>query len=341
MFRQFTAMVCVFLSVLFVLSCDTGSDNPRNDGSGGDGDTDGDTDSDTDGDTDGDSDADSDTDSDTETGSGTEGCTAMDILFVIDNSGSMLEEQQNLITNFPKFIEVLEEYGTPYRVGVTTTAVNRSYKEEIPIFNIPTPMSTFGEDGVLQGLGKCTGMVDPWIDGPGPDVTSLFSCSALVGTDGSATEMPFAGMEAALEKQSAAGMPNEGFYRKDEDSLLVVVLITDEDDCSVVPGGVTKVPLTGSSSCGGPGIYDPEDMFQFLIDLTGGEGRFVVVGIAGPKACDSPFGNADNAKRVNQLIDLCGEYGVQGDICAGDLWVSLRDALEVMQIACDDIPPPV
>ena len=37
-----------------------------------------------------------------------EGCEAIDILFVVDDSGSMQQEQDNLADNFPKFIEVLE-----------------------------------------------------------------------------------------------------------------------------------------------------------------------------------------------------------------------------------------
>jgi hypothetical protein len=47
----------------------------------------------------------------------------VDILFVIDNSGSMGEEQATLAQNFDGFIEVLEEEGVKanYRIGVTTT----------------------------------------------------------------------------------------------------------------------------------------------------------------------------------------------------------------------------
>ncbi|MBV1861358.1 MAG: VWA domain-containing protein, partial [Nannocystaceae bacterium] len=47
---------------------------------------------------------------------------AADILFVIDNSGSMGEEQAILANNFGSFIEVLEADGVEanYRVGVTT-----------------------------------------------------------------------------------------------------------------------------------------------------------------------------------------------------------------------------
>jgi hypothetical protein len=47
----------------------------------------------------------------------------VDILFVIDNSGSMAEEQATLAANFESFIEVLEqpEVEASYRIGVTTT----------------------------------------------------------------------------------------------------------------------------------------------------------------------------------------------------------------------------
>lgn len=47
----------------------------------------------------------------------------VDILFVIDNSGSMGEEQANLAANFDDFINVLEDKDVEanYRIGITTT----------------------------------------------------------------------------------------------------------------------------------------------------------------------------------------------------------------------------
>ncbi len=44
-----------------------------------------------------------------------------DLLFVIDNSGSMGEEQQRLSANFGAFVDVLEDAGVNYRVAVTTS----------------------------------------------------------------------------------------------------------------------------------------------------------------------------------------------------------------------------
>ena len=50
------------------------------------------------------------------------GCDKMDILFIVDNSGSMSEEQTNLAQNFPKFIDVLSTYMTAAAIRSTITS---------------------------------------------------------------------------------------------------------------------------------------------------------------------------------------------------------------------------
>jgi len=53
----------------------------------------------------------------------------VDILFVIDNSGSMGEEQRNLSANFGNFLSVLEteDVAANYRIGITTTDNNNPW----------------------------------------------------------------------------------------------------------------------------------------------------------------------------------------------------------------------
>src|SRR5262245_11439832 len=70
------------------------------------------------------------------------GCQAIDVLFVIDNSGSMGQEQTNLIANFPAFISVLDQSGLDYRVAVTTTSRDYSYTMTAPIGGLTIPGST-------------------------------------------------------------------------------------------------------------------------------------------------------------------------------------------------------
>ncbi|MCU0662061.1 MAG: hypothetical protein MUC50_07015, partial [Myxococcota bacterium] len=269
-----------------------------------------------------------------------------------DNSGSMGEEQENLISNFPKFIEVLDNFepepgaNISYRVGLTTASVTRKFTSTTLIPGFPpasTKVNEKGQDGAFVNASEC-GLSQPWIEGPEASASSEFSCMGNVGAMGSSYEMPLAAMELALGKQTAQGGANEGFYRKGEDSLLVVVIITDEDDCSVEEGGTLIADSVTGSDCNPAkckGLYAIDDSKMFLDELTGGEGRYVVTAIAGPgpKACSSTFGNAIYARRMNQFIQLVGAYGVFGNICSGDLWSSLKDALSVIKVACKGLRP--
>ncbi|MBX7082161.1 MAG: VWA domain-containing protein [Nannocystaceae bacterium] len=77
----------------------------------------------------------------------------VDILFVIDNSGSMGEEQGLLAANFPAFIGVLEDpmVKANYRIGVTTTDNGN-----------PWCGSTTPEAGKLQ-LSSCRGRTGQFV----------------------------------------------------------------------------------------------------------------------------------------------------------------------------------
>ncbi len=313
---------------------DNGRDSDTDDTAVNDAGTDADTNPDSG--VDDDADADAGDEKDTSTMAEGVGCKSMDILFVIDSSGSMQEEQNNLVTNFPKFVEVLDTYkGSAsndfvYRLGVTETEVKRTFTSG------GFPMTQNGANGALLGKNKC-GLEEVWIDGPGPDVAQDFSCAARVGITGGGIEMPFAAIETALGQQSLYG-GNKGFYRKDEESLLVVIVITDEDDCSVENGGTVASPGgVGCNEAMSKKMYTVEFMKEFLDELTGGIGRYVVIGIAGPTNCYSQFGDASEARRLGELVELISPYGSFGDICQGDLSLALQEALEVMKLTCDEM----
>jgi hypothetical protein len=279
------------------------------------------------------------------------GCSNIDLLFIVDDSLSMVEEQTNLVDNFPKFIEVLDAYETPshakvdYRVGVTTTGVVRNFKVKTQGVPIAVPASSTGPDGALQGQSMCALGAFPWVEGDDPQVSTKFSCMASVGTNGTGYEMPLAALELALGDDSADGGPNEGFYVNDGSSLLVVIVITDEDDCSIANGGTfgqdNSAQPMGCLESISKGLYDVSDVAGFVGDLTGGGGRSVMVGIGGDQqgGCTSAFGQAIYAKRLKDFVTLFGEYGVFGDVCSGDLQKVLADALATITLTCDDFPP--
>jgi hypothetical protein len=170
----------------------------------------------------------------------------VDILFVIDNSKSMKEEQDSLRANFPRFIDVLNtiEGGLPnVHLGVVSSDMGLggyTYSN----------CSGSGDDGALQYApsGDCPVPTDPWIedvdDGAGGrrqnytggTLDQVFGCIANLGTGGCGFEQHFESMKRGLERSQEASDLNTGFLRPD--AFLAVIFLADEDDCSPRDGSV-------------------------------------------------------------------------------------------------------
>jgi hypothetical protein len=135
----------------------------------------------------------------------------IDILFVIDNSGSMSEEQANLTQNFDRFIRFTTELDIDYQIGIITTE------------------ATGANAGKLRG---------PIIANTGVNASSDpigdFIAQARVGTNGSADERGLQASVLALTEPNISG-PNFGFLR--QGALLSIIYISDEEDHS--PGDVS------------------------------------------------------------------------------------------------------
>lgn len=254
------------------------------------------------------------------------GCSAMDLLFVIDNSGSMSQEQQNLIANFPMFIQVLDASGLDYRVAVTTTARDYTYT----MFGT-FQESTEGESGEMIKPGSCN-MTKRWIDKSDPNPAQTFACAANVGTGGSSDEMPLGAVRDAFEDRMSDGT-NMGFHRPD--ALLGVVILTDENDCSYEQ----SVSLGfGEILC--ENQMEPTINYKLFLDnYTGGASRWATAIIAGkgPGSCSSTFGDAEEATRLVNFKNQVGTNAVMSSICDGDLSPALMEALNLFHSACDAI----
>lgn len=162
----------------------------------------------------------------------------LDILFVIDNSNSMRDEQVSLAANFDNFINVLNNIdgGLPnVHIGVVSTDLGAGP------YNI-TGCTGNGDNGVLQnaavGTAGCPVPSDLWIKDIGDEMgnrtknytgglAETFSCIAQLGVSGCGFEQPLESMLLALQNTSGQ---NTGFLR--DDAFLAVIVITDEDDCS-------------------------------------------------------------------------------------------------------------
>ncbi len=116
-----------------------------------------------------------------------------DILFVIDNSCSMIEEQTGMADNAESFIDGLMDAGVDFEISVITT------DSHVPVAPSITPDS-----------------VDPVGD---------LSRAVSVGNGGDATEMGQEMSKLALD-------PLRGTIQPREDAALSVVVVSDEDDFS-------------------------------------------------------------------------------------------------------------
>jgi hypothetical protein len=261
-------------------------------------------------------------------------CNQMDIVFVVDDSGSMAEEQSNLATNFPMFATLLSSYRTPdgdpidFRVAVTTTGKDLSYT--INFGPIQTPFNEQGDDGAFRNNCNASSR---WLDKTSPDLEQTLACRADVGTGGPSFEMPLLMARWALDKRVGDGT-NAGFVRPD--ALLAIVMLTDEDDTSTSQNNFVLTPTSQP-----PIDYQPADHVAFLDQLKGHRSRWAAAAIAGDGDCSSAFGDAANAARLKDFVNLANGGGMQqatfSSICDGDLTIGLEKALMLFQAACGGI----
>ncbi|MBC8132260.1 MAG: VWA domain-containing protein, partial [Deltaproteobacteria bacterium] len=162
----------------------------------------------------------------------------IDVLFLIDNSGSMKEEQENLRRNFPAFTQVLKNLpqGLPnVHIAVVSSDMGAGRFTTVP--GCPGP----GDAGRFQSAARgvnCTGPRGSYISAVGSvrnfdgDIDQVFSCIAPLGTSGCGFEHQLQALRTALDPDLMP-LDNRGFLR--DEAVLAIVLLTDEDDCSAPP----------------------------------------------------------------------------------------------------------
>ncbi|HVZ71670.1 MAG TPA: hypothetical protein VHJ20_04785 [Polyangia bacterium] len=171
----------------------------------------------------------------------------IDLLFMVDNSSSMLPLQAKLVASFSSMMTVLQGLpgGVPdLHIGVVSSDLGAGNSIDVPGCNsgggdravlqsAPRDPTTCARIGTLNGrfLSVSTdstgAMVHNW-SGDG-SLADAFTCIGRLGDSGCGIEQQLASAELALDPVIAPP-ENAGFVRSD--AYLGVVLITNEDDCS-------------------------------------------------------------------------------------------------------------
>lgn len=168
-----------------------------------------------------------------------------DILFVVDNSGSMADEQANLAANFSAFINEIAGPQNDYRIAVVTTDTSAGNEADgrrqdnfetepgtgVPALTSPNLQGCVATDiptSCFRGPNANTRVIDSKQLDAAAQI-STFQDNVQVGSCGSGDEEGLEAMIRALDK-SGNGECNEGFLR--DEANLVIVLVSDEDDGS-------------------------------------------------------------------------------------------------------------
>ncbi len=131
----------------------------------------------------------------------------VDILWVVDNSGSMRDEQEALAYNFETFINNFITMDVDFRMAITTTDARNGYRGKI--------------------VGSHEKLNSEFAKANESDFISHFKKKIMVGTRGSGHEKGLETSRALLEKDS---LSSENFLRKD--AYLAIVYVSDEEDQS-------------------------------------------------------------------------------------------------------------
>lgn len=265
----------------------------------------------------------------------TDECTNVDILFVVDDSASMGDNQQSLIQSFPGFVSAIQQNlskAQSYHVGVVTTddySANAAGCQSIG--DLVT--QTGGLESSNSTCGPFAGG-NRYLDQDEPDLDAKFACAAKVGVLGNDDERVARALLNALDPaRNAAGACNAGFARLD--SLLVIVIITDEDD---VPDGCESLdPPTNCLTYGSGGT--PEEWYDQVIALKGGHPENVVVlsllGLQADNAC-----GAQVASKLIGFTNRFGANGFKGDVCAASYDGFFAETLPIIDKACTEYVEP-
>jgi hypothetical protein len=210
----------------------------------------------------------------------------VDVLLVVDNSGSMQPYQEKLSTNFDSFLAYFTGF-VDYRIGVVTSTL-----ENPPALGGCTQAEI---DAIPDG-GELVG--GTWISSEDANGEEIFEELVQVGTCGGGYEM---GLETALRALTPplSEGANLDFLRSD--AYLSIIFVTDEEDSSplttneyinafrAVKGGTDRDVFNASALV----VTDESDCTEAQLDA----------------GASQNVRNVDVANQTN---------GVVGSICSGD-----------------------
>lgn len=158
-----------------------------------------------------------------------------------------------------------------------------------------------------------------------PNLSETFACLAEVGTEGDGDEHQAQGVITALEANATGpGGCNEGFIR--DDAILVITLITDEEDA-----------LHGVGSPDDP----PEWYEQVIASKNDDPDAIVMLGLINDGHLPNPVCEAEEAvaPRLGEFVTAFPR-NVLGSVCEPNYTAFFEEAVDIVKTTCESYVPP-
>lgn len=225
----------------------------------------------------------------------------LDILWVIDDSGSMSDEQASLGTNFDSFINNFITKDVDFKMSITTTDASTPSKKGEMVFGSSTLLTSAKarEDEVK--------------------FKNDFKSLVNVGTSGSGNEKGLEGAEGFMSKYAST------FLRPD--AYLAVVILSDEEDQSVNSVSYyTDLLKSFKSSDGLVKIYSIVDVSMSNVGGQGVSTGYMRYNMASTNTAGTTLDIRDNfaaslASMGDSIINLLDSFALANDIVSGSIKV--------------------
>jgi len=221
----------------------------------------------------------------------------IDVLWVVDNSGSMSPLQTTLTNAFNSFIKGFQQKNYDFHMAVTTTDAylgSATYNNNMMAY-------ARWKDGLTSHDGVY--VMTPLT----PNLTNIFVNNATVGSGGSGDERAFQSFQTALSYSVNADFRRPNAY-------LAIIILSDEDDFS----NPTRCEGCGTdhnyNQTGLETISSAVTWLDQLTASTGAQRRYNVSAIAvlDINTC-KPFSTSIQGLRYQQLVQATN--GVLGSVC--------------------------
>lgn len=164
-----------------------------------------------------------------------DGAQKLDMLWVVDNSGSMCQEQKALRENFDTFVNELQKTNLNFHIGVTTTDMNGEYMLE-PV----------AEPGHLQSTPQPVPGFDP-------------SCHTAVDAAGQAIPGDYGPIKAAIAAAVACMANPDNSYLDPSNADIECALYGTPMGCEIA-----RVGCGGTDPCSSEDLFPPTGSYRAI-----------------------------------------------------------------------------